>query len=163
MGSMVKMTHRFAVCTVATMSKEMENLHSELFRAAGTSRRIGESYAARAGQTQARWQTLWTMDVSPMTVPQVARRLGVSRQHILRLTTDMVNEGLVELLPNPDHKTSPLVKLTPAGHATLDSINEAARASNNAVLQEFSAENVAQLRSLLRRFNEIIESWETSS
>jgi DNA-binding MarR family transcriptional regulator len=147
---------------VATMSEEMENLYSELFEAAGAGRRIGESYAARAGQTQARWQTLWTMDVSPMTVPQVARRLGVSRQHILRLTNVMVHEGLVELLPNPDHKTSPLVNLTPKGQATLNAINEAARISNNEVMQEFTAANVAQLRSLLRRFTKIIETSESS-
>jgi DNA-binding MarR family transcriptional regulator len=144
------------------MSEEMENLYSELFQAAGAGRRIGESYAARAGQTQARWQTLWTMDVVPMTVPQVARRLGVSRQHILRLTTELVNEGLVELKANPDHKTSPLVHLTPAGHATLDAINEAARISNSEVREEFGAANVAALRSLLRRFTEIIEDSASS-
>jgi DNA-binding MarR family transcriptional regulator len=144
------------------MPEEMENLYSELFQAAGAGRRIGESYAARAGQTQARWQTLWTMDVSPMTVPQVARRLGVSRQHILRLTTELVNEGLVELLPNPDHKTSPLINLTPAGHATLDAINEAARVSNAEVREKFTPTNVVQLRSLLRRFTEIIEAAESS-
>lgn len=142
------------------MSEEMENLYSELFEAAGAGRRIGESYAARAGQTQARWQALWTMNVVPMTVPQVARRLGVSRQHILRLTTEMVNEGLVEWRPNPDHKTSPLVHLTPAGHATLDAINEAARISNDEVRKKFTAANVVQLRSLLQRFTEIISAAE---
>jgi len=145
------------------MPEEMENLYSELFEAAGAGRRIGENYAARAGQTQARWQTLWTMDVSPMTVPQVARRLGVSRQHILRLTNELVDEGLVELRPNPDHKTSPLVHLTPAGEATLHAINEAARISNNEVMQEFTPANVVQLRSLLRRFTEIITAADSPS
>lgn len=140
------------------MSEEMENLHSELFAAAGASRRIGERYAARAGQTQARWQTLWTMNVAAMTVPQVARRLGVSRQHILRLTTEMASEGLVELVPNPDHKTSPLINLTPAGHATLEAINETARISHQEVMEKFTPANVAQLRSLLRRFTEIIDA-----
>lgn len=144
------------------MSEEMESLYSELFEAAGAGRRLGENYAALAGQTQARWQTLWTMDIAPMTVPQVARRLGVSRQHILRLTNELVDEGLVELLPNPDHKTSPLVSLTPAGHATLTAINEAARTSNNEVLHKFTEANVVQLRSLLRRFTKIIESTESS-
>ena len=141
------------------MSEEMENLHSELFAAAGLSRRIGETYAARAGQTQARWQALWTMNVFPMTVPQVARRLGVSRQHILRLTTELVEEGLVELRPNPDHKTSPLIHLTTAGRSTLVAINEAARISNNEVREAFGASNVDQLRKLLQRFVEIIEAY----
>jgi DNA-binding MarR family transcriptional regulator len=144
------------------MSEEMESLYSELFAAAGAGRRLGEKTAALAGQTQTRWQTLWTMGAFPMTVPQVARRLGVSRQHMLRLTTELVGEGLVELLPNPDHKTSPLVSLTPAGRATLDAINQAAQISNDEVQEEFTAANVDQLRSLLRRLTEIIEAAESS-
>lgn len=136
----------------------METLYSELFEAAGAGRQLGERTAGLAGQTQARWQTLWTMDVAPMTVPQVARRLGVSRQHILRLTNDMVTEGLVEFVPNPDHQTSPLVHLTPAGRATLQAINDAARSNNEAVEREFTAENVAQLRGLLRRFTEVVKA-----
>lgn len=145
------------------VSKEMETLYSELFEAAGAGRRLGEKTAALAGQTQARWQTLWTMDVAALTVPQIARRLGVSRQHILRLTTDMVAEGLVELVPNPDHKTSPLVQLTPAGRGTLATINRTADRSNDEVMQEFTAANVAALRALLRQFTEIVKQAESSS
>ena len=50
------------------MSEEMEHLFSELFEAAGAGRRLGERTAELAGQTQTRWQTLWTVAVSPMTV-----------------------------------------------------------------------------------------------
>ena len=136
----------------------MESLYSELFEAAGAGRQLGERTAGLAGQTQSRWQTLWTMDAASLTVPQVARRLGVSRQHILRLTNDMVAEGLVELVPNPDHQTSPLVHLTADGRATLQAINDAARSNNEAVEREFSAENIGQLRILLRRFTEVVKA-----
>ena len=81
------------------------------------------------------------------------------RQHILRLTTEMVEEGLVELRPNPDHKTSPLIHLTTAGRSTLVAINEAARISNNEVREAFGTSNVDQLRKLLQRFVEIIEAY----
>ena len=140
----------------------MEHLFAELFEAAGAGRRLGEKTAALAGQTQTRWQTLWTVAGSPMTVPQVARRLGVSRQHILRLTTELAGEGLVELVPNPDHKTSPLLNLTVLGRTTLATINEAARSSNEEMMRAFTAANVAQLRSLLRRFTDIIKTAESS-
>ena len=144
------------------MSQEMEILYSELFEAAAAGRRIGEEYAARAGQTQARWQTLWTIEAGPFTVPQIARRLGVSRQHILRLTNDLATEDLVELVPNPDHKTSPLVTLTAAGRDTLAAINKAASSSNNAIQCEFTPENVARLRALLRQFTAIIKDAEST-
>src|ERR1700727_2916192 len=142
------------------MSQEMEILYSELFEAAAVGRRIGEELPARAGQTHARWQPLWTIEAGPFTVPQIARRLGVSRQHILRLTNDLATEGLVELVPNPDHKTSPLVTLTAAGRDTLAAINKAASSSNDAIQREFTPENVARLRALLRQFTAIIKEAE---
>ncbi|WP_396642919.1 MarR family winged helix-turn-helix transcriptional regulator [Microbacterium sp.] len=143
-----------------TDETDVERLYSELFEAAGAGRRLGEGIAARAGQTQARWQTLWTIGAGSLTVPQIARRLGVSRQHTLRLTNDLAREGLVELVPNPDHKTSPLIELTPAGRETLAEINTAAAESNRALLRELSEHDVAQLRSLLQRFTAIVKSNE---
>ncbi|WP_026365716.1 MarR family winged helix-turn-helix transcriptional regulator [Promicromonospora sukumoe] len=139
------------------MATGMEHLFAELFEAAGAGRRLGEAIAARAGQTQARWQTLWTLGTAPLTVPQVARRLGVSRQHILRLTNELTTEGLIEPRPNPDHKTSPLLRLTPAGESTLATINEAALRSNDAILAELTPERVTELRDLLRRFTELVK------
>ena len=143
-----------------TDETDVERLYSELFEAAGAGRRLGEGIAARAGQTQARWQTLWTIGAGSLTVPQIARRLGVSRQHTLRLTNDLAREGLVELVPNPDHKTSPLIELTADGRETLAEINTAAGESNRALLRELSGEDVAQLRSLLQRFTAIVKSSE---
>ena len=139
----------------------MEHLFAELFEAAGAGRRLGEGIAARAGQTQARWQTLWTLDAAPLTVPQVARRLGVSRQHILRLTNELTADGLVEPIANPDHKTSPLLRLTPDGESTLAAINQAALQSNNAIRHELTPARLAELRSLLRRFTELVKEAES--
>ncbi len=139
---------------------DVERLYSELFEAAGAGRRLGEKIAALAGQTQARWQTLWTIGATPLTVPQIARRLGVSRQHILRLTNELAAEGLIQQIANPDHKTSPLIKLTRAGQATLATINAQANESNQALLRELTADGVVQFRALLQRFTAIIKSTE---
>ncbi|MGW8813432.1 MarR family winged helix-turn-helix transcriptional regulator [Gordonia terrae] len=133
-------------------------LYSELYEAAGAGRRLGEEIAALAGQTQARWQTLWTIGASPMTVPQIARRLGVSRQHILRLTNALADEGLVEPVVNPDHKTSPLLELTPAGRDVLATIDNRANDSNQVLLEQLSENDVDQLRTLLQRFTVIVKS-----
>ena len=45
-------------------------------------------------------------------VPAIARRRMVSRQHIQKLVDDLGRKRLVELRPNPAHKTSPLVDVT---------------------------------------------------
>lgn len=51
----------------------------------------------------------------PQTVPQMARVRPVSRQHIQALVNPLAEEGYVELVDNPAHKRSRLVRLTPKG------------------------------------------------
>lgn len=135
------------------MSKEMEALYADLFEAAGLGRRVGEEIAATEGQTQARWQTMWIIDDGDaLTVPQIARRLGVSRQNEQRVVNDLIDAGLAELVPNPDHRTSPLTRLTPQGKQALDGINEAAAKSMDAIEADLTPAKIVQLRKLLRAF-----------
>jgi DNA-binding MarR family transcriptional regulator len=49
------------------------------------------------------------------SVPAIARARLVSRQHIQTLVDDLIGKRLVELQPNPAHKTSPLVDVTMEG------------------------------------------------
>lgn len=53
------------------------------------------------------------------TVPDIARRRHVTRQHIQTLVNSLVEPGLVELRENPAHRRSPLVALTPAGERAI--------------------------------------------
>lgn len=58
----------------------------------------------------------------PQTVPHMARARPVSRQCIQTVANQLEQAGLVETRPNPAHKRSQLVALTPAGEALLDRI-----------------------------------------
>jgi DNA-binding MarR family transcriptional regulator len=138
----------------------MEELYSELFDTAGIGRRAGEEVAALEGQTQARWQTMWTIDASggSLTVPQIARRLGTSRQNVQRVTNDLIDADLVELAANPDHRTSPLVQLTAAGERTLAAINAAAEDSHDGILEHFPTRKVTELRKLLQELSAAIQA-----
>ena len=51
------------------------------------------------------------------TVPAMARRRPVSRQHIQALVNPLLEKGLVELAANPRHQRSKLVQLTRKGRA----------------------------------------------
>ena len=53
----------------------------------------------------------------PSTVPQIARARPVTRQHIQMIVDELLKARLVELRPNPAHKRSALVALTPAGES----------------------------------------------
>jgi DNA-binding MarR family transcriptional regulator len=57
-----------------------------------------------------------------MTVPALARLRPVSRQHIQALVNPMLDEGLVELVDNPAHRRSRLVRVTGRGRRLIESM-----------------------------------------
>jgi DNA-binding MarR family transcriptional regulator len=67
----------------------------------------------------------------PLTVPAIARARGVSRQAVQAAVARLVEEGQVELQPNPSHRRSPRVALTNVGRAAVDD----ARAREEALLE----------------------------
>jgi DNA-binding MarR family transcriptional regulator len=55
--------------------------------------------------------------IGPLTVPQIAQMRPTSRQRMQRLADELAAEGLVELIDNPRHRRSKLVRLTSKGDA----------------------------------------------
>jgi DNA-binding MarR family transcriptional regulator len=145
------------------VEQAVEHLFSELFAAAGEGRRWGDQLTARDGQTQARWQLMWTAAAGSWTVPQIARRLGVSRQNIQRLTNELISEGLVNLDQNPDHKSSPIVRLNSAGQEVLNRINTSAAASNRQIHTSLGAQRINELRTALRDLADLIKQLEQAA
>lgn len=97
-----------------------------VYDAAAALRRLGDAEAGVAGQTQARWHVMSVISEGDWTVPRAARRLGVQRQSVQRLVDRLRDDGLVELEANPDHATSPLLRLTDRGASVLYQINRVA-------------------------------------
>lgn len=58
----------------------------------------------------------------PRTVPQLARARPVSRQHVQMLVNPLLAAGWVELVDNPAHRRSKLVRLTSAGRGLVRSM-----------------------------------------
>jgi DNA-binding MarR family transcriptional regulator len=134
------------------IEQEMQQMYADIFEAAAVSRHQGDEMAGGVGQSQARWQTMWTIASGQLTVPQVARRLGVSRQNIQRIVDELRRERLLQLTDNPDHKTSPLLELTDAGSDHLAQINAAAEDVHQRMLDHFTERDVKSLRRLLSKF-----------
>jgi DNA-binding MarR family transcriptional regulator len=144
------------------VSKKVEALFAELFEAAGVGRHWSEELASREGLTQARWQTMWIAATGQLTVPQIARRLGVSRQNVQRVVNDLVAEGQATYSPNPDHKASPLVTLTKRGDQSLDRTNTGVIRDHERLLLQFPERDVDKLRALLRRFTVAMKNLDQS-
>jgi DNA-binding MarR family transcriptional regulator len=58
----------------------------------------------------------------PLTVPQIARRMGLTRQGVHATVNRLVSDGFLELMPNADHSRSQLVGLTDLGRTRYDAI-----------------------------------------
>jgi DNA-binding MarR family transcriptional regulator len=87
------------------------------FRANGLLVASGDRLSAGVGLTSARWQVLGAIALAerPLTVPQIARRMGLTRQSVHATVKRLVADGLVELAPNADHRRSQLIRLTELG------------------------------------------------
>jgi DNA-binding MarR family transcriptional regulator len=92
------------------------------FRANGLLVAAGDELAAGEGLTSARWQVLGALAGPPLTVPQVARRMGLTRQSVHATVSRLQANGLVELVPNADHQRSALVRLTDTGRARVQAM-----------------------------------------
>ena len=97
----------------------------ETFRASGLLLAAGNRLAAQEGLTAARWQVLGAVALAgrPLTVPQIARRMGLTRQAVQASVNRLLGEALVKSSENLDHRRSPLIRLTELGnqkYAALD-------------------------------------------
>jgi DNA-binding MarR family transcriptional regulator len=95
------------------------------FRANGVMLDAGDLLGANEGLTSARWQVLGAIALAerPLTVPQIARRMGLTRQSVHATVKRLVRDGFLELAPNADHRRSPLVRLTASGSAKYEAID----------------------------------------
>ncbi|HET7869245.1 MAG TPA: helix-turn-helix domain-containing protein [Actinomycetota bacterium] len=95
------------------------------FRANGLLLDAGDLLSADEGLTSARWQVLGAIALAerPLTVPQIARRMGLTRQSVHATVNRLVRDGFLELGPNADHRRSPLVGMTKQGSVKYEAID----------------------------------------
>lgn len=97
----------------------------ETFRANGLILAAGNVLAADEGLTSARWHVLGAIALAgrPLTVPQIARRVGLTRQSVQASVNRLLDDELVATHGNPDHRRSPLIGLTERGEATYAAVD----------------------------------------
>jgi DNA-binding MarR family transcriptional regulator len=121
-------------------------------------RALGEELHAASGISGAMRGVLRDLHrVGPQTVPQLARRRPVTRQHIQAITNDLQDMGLVELIDNPRHKRSKLIQLTTAGRDALEKIAAREIELLKRVDVPIPVPELSQTRSVLVRLRELME------
>ena len=79
-------------------------------------------------------------EAGPMTVPQIAKLKGVTRQHMQLLADELVEGGLASVKENPAHRRSSLIALTEKGRRAFAKM----RAREAPLIEELSGEFEAQ-------------------
>ena len=95
----------------------------ETFRLNGRLLAAGDYLTSDLGLSSARWQVMGTIEETPLSVAQIARNMGLTRQAVQRVTNVLDDEGMVEFAENPDHQRAKLVRLTSEGRAALEEVS----------------------------------------
>jgi DNA-binding MarR family transcriptional regulator len=100
-----------------TKEERLTGVILTLFQLNGALLDWGDVFVAPEALTSARWQMLGALALAgqPLSAPQVAAAMGVTRQGAQKQLNLLSEAQLVEVRPNPQHKRSPLYQLTGGG------------------------------------------------
>ncbi|HVX57495.1 MAG TPA: helix-turn-helix domain-containing protein, partial [Candidatus Saccharimonadales bacterium] len=93
-----------------TSLRLIDDLILTVFRLNGSLIEAGSRLVEDLGLTPAWWQVLGALALSPvsLTVPQIARNMGLARQSVQRVVALLLEKGFVRLDDNPHHRRAKL-------------------------------------------------------
>jgi DNA-binding MarR family transcriptional regulator len=141
-------------------SNALTDLIRAVLRMNATVQKSGTRLMRGTGMTNARWQTISELSAleKPVTVSELARHMGLSRQAVQRLTDDMAGDGLVEFVHNPGDARAMHLLLTAAGKVAYDETLEREWKWANAMAKDFDAEQLAAAVTLLETITQKMQT-----
>ncbi len=142
------------------LSAAFARLMLEVFRLNGLLLASGDRLSADMGQTSARWQVLAAVRIAdePVTVAQIARNMGLTRQSVQRIVDLLHGEGLVELSDNPRHKRARLVALSGEGLAVTQRLHDIHRQWAEQLVEGLDERPLMDAYEVLQQLRERLES-----
>ena len=140
-------------------SNALTDLIRTVLRMNATVQKSGTRLMRGTGITNARWQTLSELCAleKRVTVSELARHMGLTRQAVQRLADDMANDGLVEFIANPGDARAMHLLLTEAGKAAYEDTLEREWQWANAIAEDFDAEQITRAVALLEAITKKIQ------
>jgi DNA-binding MarR family transcriptional regulator len=141
-------------------SNALTDLIRAVIRMNATVQKSGTRLMKGTGITNARWQTLSDLFAleKPVTVSELARYMGLTRQAVQRLADDMARDSLVEFVENPSDARAMHLLLTEAGKAAYDDALEREWQWSNAIAQDFDEQQIARAVTLLEAITQRMQS-----
>ncbi len=122
-----------------------------VFKLNGELLAAGDKLVADIELTSARWQVLGAVALAgtPLTVSQIARKMGLTRQSVQRVVNELMADGLVDLRDNPHHRRAKLVVLPEAGQRAYELADQRQAAWANRISAGLPAEDIAAAARML--------------
>lgn len=136
----------------------LSGIAKTVFRLNGQLLSIAEDLARPAGLTAAWWQVLATVLREPVSVADISRSIGNSRQSVQRVADLLVDQGLAEYRPNPAHRRAKLLAPTDEGRSAVKAIAPAHADLAGRLRSEFGEEEMRQLSENLARLSAALET-----
>lgn len=105
---------------------------------------------SRVGQSQARWGTLYWIDVfgDSLNQTELADRIGVEQQTLGRVLRDLQHEGLIERVPSRHDQRAKVIRLTPAADPVMRQIAAIQETVRRELLRDIPAEDLSTCMSV---------------
>lgn len=134
----------------------------EIFKLSGMLSSEGDQLTKEFGITSSRWKILGALDMSqtPLTVPQIGRTMGQSRQAVQRLVDVMAKDGLVDLVDNPNHKRAKYIAVTPKGNEIREKLYSKWAPLADQYAAAFTADELETTLSVMQRISQHVGSHE---
>ncbi len=142
--------------TQTRKSQALTDLILETFSLNGALLAAGDELVRDIGLTSARWQVLGAiaLEQRPLTVAQIARRMGLSRQAVQRVVNELEVAGVLEFSDNPDHKRARLVSMTNKGERAYAKADERQTDWAQGLAAEASQQDILTAVGVLRSVNQ---------
>lgn len=108
----------------SSRTAELERITGEVRHLFQVLKALADALHRDAGLNASTRAAMEALADGPRTVPDIARRKSVTRQHIQLLVDELATADLVELRANPAHLRSPLVALTRKGEAVFAGVRK---------------------------------------
>lgn len=134
----------------------------EIFKLNGLLVNEGDRLIKELGLSSARWKVLGALlhTQHPLTVPDIAREMGQTRQAVQRLSNEMKKDGLLETEINPNHKRAKFLKLTDKGKHVCALLDSKQIPWVNSIAKGLEAEDLEVTNCIL---NKIINRFENNT
>lgn len=135
----------------------MSGIAKTVYRLNGHVLSIAEDLAAPVGLTGAWWQVVASVLREPMSVADISRFIGNSRQAVQRIADRLVQEGLVEFHDNPAHARAKLLAPTESGRSAVRAIAPAHAELAERLATEYGKDKLAHLLALMEDLEAVLE------